>query len=68
MFDRLMPAIHLKRCALWKGSLEQHTFDMFGLRESVVRNSITKLEACDDLTDREVEWLEALRKTLEEVS
>lgn len=65
-YDRIVSCVHLKKCKLWPGSHEELSFTYGGLRRSRVVHKIGLAEACDDLQPDEVEYLNALRKTLED--
>lgn len=58
---------YLRECRLWSGSLED-TSETYGggVRVIDIKRRIERFERCDDLTDAEKEYLEALRKTLEQ--
>jgi len=65
--ERLVNIIPLKKCRLWYGSLEQSDFLYCGgLYESQVRVKIKQLEACNDRTAQEEEYLNGLRAALHE--
>jgi hypothetical protein len=64
MFDRILTCRFLRVCKLWDGSNEYLDFTQGkGIRASRVAAHIKSLEACDDRTPAEDEYLEALRQT-----
>lgn len=67
-FDRVVSTAFLRPCKLWDGSHEFLEYKYgSGLRRSRVVHKIGLMEACDDLTPDEQEYLEALRKTLKDI-
>lgn len=58
---RLVDVTPLKGCVLWSGSQEETDYMFFGLRLGAVLDKIARLEACDDLTPNEVQYLQALK-------
>lgn len=58
---------HLAKCRLWPGSAEETSARFGGLRYKQVVDKISRLERCDDLTDNEKAYLEALYRTAKEV-
>lgn len=62
--DFLVDCSELKKCKLWPGSFEEYEFKTFGLRRKYVRDKISRLERCDDLTEGEAEYLVTLKRSL----
>jgi hypothetical protein len=55
---------HLQRCRLWKGSMEQLEHSHGWLTLEKLQEKLRRLEACDDLTENELEYIAALKRTL----
>ena len=60
----LVNCFRLKQCVLWKGSVLEQQFNYGGVTINTLNERITQLKRCDDLTAKEIEWLEAMESAI----